>query len=132
MVPMMFVRLQLVPFMVVLTVIEASPAMAVNAAGIKLSKLSMGLSVVLKMLPRMEAAVEVASVEVVVGAAVDEVEVEEEEKTDRMEERVEVEVSAFSADESKESFTSPGRFCSLANSEDCEVAWARVSGVEST
>lgn len=130
MVPMMLVRLQLVPFIVELTVMEASPAMAVNAAGIKLSKLSIGLSVLFwNKLFRIEATVDVASVDVVVGAAVD---VGVDENTDMIEERVDV-VSVFSADDSKESFTSPGNCCSLAIKEDSEeAAWARVSGVAST
>lgn len=135
-VPIIFVRLQFVPLIVVLTVMEASPARAVNAAGTKLSNRSMGLSVELLAadpprvwykLFRIEATVEVASDVVVVDAPVE----EDVENVDRIEESVDV-VSLLSA-ESKESLTIPGSFCNLAIIDASEeVACARVSGVEST
>lgn len=127
----MFLRPQFVPFIVVLEVIEGNPAEAIKAAGTMLSKLSIGLSVLLFPLSvwykwfSIDAAVEVASEVVVVVAAVDELE----ENTDKIEDIVEG-VSVFSA-ESNESFTSPGNCCNLANIEDWDEV-ANVSGVAST
>lgn len=137
--PIIFTRPQLVPFMVVFTVIEASPATAVNASGIKLSKLSMAPSEDVALfvaapkvwyrLFRIEATVVEAAVVVVLveveGAAVDE------EKTERIEAKVEVlSPLSFSA-EFKESFTSPGNCCNLASIDASEVTGASASGVAS-
>lgn len=146
-VPMIFTRPQLVPFIVEFTVIEASPATAVRASGKRLSKLSKELSTVVVLrtpkvwykLFRIDAAVVeatvvvVAVVVVVVGAAVL---VEEEENTERREASVEVDspllLLPFSP-ELSESLTSPGNCCSFANIEDSEVLDAASdSGVAST